>query len=84
MGVVVAMKVLKARLRRWAHQLWIGYRPWRWGKTPPCRAIDHSSIGPDTDYRRKTLWLSCTCGREFYCAKGHDPEKFTESVGDGG
>lgn len=61
--------MLRARFRRWCHQMWGLMRPWRWQKrgAPPCRAITEQIVwyvGP-LPVRIKTLLVACECNWVF-------------------
>lgn len=61
--------MLRARFRRWCHQMWGLMRPWRWQcGGPPCRAITESRgflvLGRFYVPVRATL-VACECNWVF-------------------
>jgi len=56
--------MLRARFRRWCHQMARLLRPWRWGAEPPCRAVTIYRTLPHAS-SWFTAVVTCDCGIEF-------------------
>jgi len=56
--------LLRARFRRWCHQIIRFLRFWRWRTEPPCRAVSIYRTLPHASSWYLAV-VACECGIEF-------------------